>query len=206
MAEAGDIEIRIDPENGDKGTGVVQTLTPEELKRKAARVKQMEQLNMKIKTLKTMMTKNMNGLEKEFSAFKKLESEHALVKKVRRKAIDVTELQGKLQSEKKEMENTTTVLKDMMGECEKDELGESQEKAIDRLDANIEKYLERYEEIVENKEEVLARAEYAGVQTITSSTAITVEQTSQPIQYMDKFTAYTELKPKFLEKESTLLD
>ena len=93
-----------------------------------------------------------------------------------------------------------------MCECEKDEFGESQEKAIDRLDANIEKYLERYEEKMENNEEVLARAEYAGVQTITSSTSVTVAQTPHPVQFLDKFTAYTELKPKFLQKESTLLE
>ena len=100
------------------------------------------------------------------------------------------------------MENTTTVLKDVMCECVKDELEESQEKVIDRLDANIEKYLERYEEIIENKEEVLARAEYAGVQTITSSTAITVEQTSHTVQSLDKFTEYSELKQKFSGSEN----
>ena len=53
----------------------------------------MEQLNMKIKT---MMTKNMNELEKEISAFEKLESEQALVTKVWRKVIDVTEHREKL--------------------------------------------------------------------------------------------------------------
>ena len=116
----------------------------------------MEQLNMKIKTLKTLMTKNMNRLEKDISAFEKLESEQALVTKVRRKAIDVTEVQEKLQNEKKEMENTTTVLKDMMCQCEKDELGEDQEMPIEQLDANIEKYSKRNEDIVENKDDALA--------------------------------------------------
>ena len=92
MAEASDIEIQKDAEAVDKGAGGVQTLTPEELKQKAARVKQMEQLNIKIKTLKGMMTKNMNKLEKEISAFEKLEDEQALVTKVRRKDKEVMEL------------------------------------------------------------------------------------------------------------------
>ena len=60
MAEASDIEIQKDAEANDKGAEGVHTLTQEELKQKAARVKQMEQLRMKIKTLKTTMTKNMN--------------------------------------------------------------------------------------------------------------------------------------------------
>ena len=60
--------------------------------------------------------------------------------------------------------------------------------------------------MVENKEETLAIAEYAAVQTITSSTTIATEQTSKTVNSLDKFTAYTELKPKFLEKESTLLE
>ena len=83
------------------------------------------------------------------------------------------------------MENTTTVLKGVMWECEKDELGEEQEKAIEQLDDNIEKYLERYEDIVDNKDDALARAEYAGVQSITSITAITVDQTWQQVQSLD---------------------
>ena len=93
-----------------------------------------------------------------------------------------------------------------MCECKREELKEEKDKAIDNLDTNIEKYLERYETIVEEKEEVLARAEYAAVQTITNSTVITTEQTPKLVNSLDKFTAYTELKPKFLEKESTLLE
>ena len=72
MVEASDIQIQKDAEAIDKGAGGDQILSPKEQKRKTARVTQMEQLNMKIKTLKTMMTKVMNKLEKEISAFEKL--------------------------------------------------------------------------------------------------------------------------------------
>ena len=92
MAEASDIEIQKDAEAVDKGAR--GDLIPGEFKRKTARVKQMEQLNMKIKTMNTMLTKNMNGLEKQISAFEKLESEQALVTKVRRKAIELLRTQA----------------------------------------------------------------------------------------------------------------
>ena len=63
MAEASDIEIQKDAEATDKGADEVQTLTEEEIKQKATRIRHMEPLKMKIKTLQTMMTKNMYKLE-----------------------------------------------------------------------------------------------------------------------------------------------
>ena len=45
-----------------------------------------------------------------------------------------------------------------MCECKKEELKEEKDKAIEKLDTNIDKYLERYETIVEDKEDTLARA------------------------------------------------
>ena len=75
MADASDIQIQKDAEAVDKVAGGDQTLSQEEQKSKTARVSQMEQLNMKIKMLKTIMTKAMDKLEKEISAFEKLESE-----------------------------------------------------------------------------------------------------------------------------------
>ena len=128
-----DIQIQKDAEAVDKGAGGDQTLSPGEKKRQTARIVQMEQLNMKVKTLKTMMTKAMKKLEKEISAFEKLESEQALITRVRRKAVEVTELREKLENEKKDMEKTSTILKEVMCECGKDKLGEDKDKAIDNL-------------------------------------------------------------------------
>ena len=59
----------------DKGEDGIQALMPEELKLKSARVKQMEHIRMKIKTLKSMMTKNMNKLETAITAFEKAETQ-----------------------------------------------------------------------------------------------------------------------------------
>ena len=89
MAEASDIEIQKDAEANDKGAEGVQTLSQEELKQKAARVKQMEHLRMKIKTLKGKITKIMNKLETVISAFEKVETEQAPTTKVRRKAKEI---------------------------------------------------------------------------------------------------------------------
>ena len=57
--------------------------------------------------------------------------------------------------------------------------------------------------IIEKNDDTLTRAEDRSIQTITNTAPITAEQ---PSQSLDKFTAYPDLKPKYLEKESNLLD
>ena len=104
------------------------------------------------------------------------------------------------------MEKTTNTLREVMWECKRGELKEEKDKAIDKLNTNIDKYLERHETIVEEKYEVLAKAEYAVVQTITNTTLITTEQAPKSVNSLEKFTAYTDFKSKFLEKESTLME
>ena len=104
------------------------------------------------------------------------------------------------------MDNISSVLKGVMCESKQDELGDTQERSIEKLDANIQKYLEGYEEIIDNKDDAFTRAEYAGIQTITSSTSVSVEQTAQDVQSLNKFTACPDLKPKYLKKESNLLE
>ena len=116
------------------------------------------------------------------------------------------ELLDKLASEKNEMDNISSVLKGVMCESEQDELGDTQEKSIENLDADIEKYLERYEDIIENNDDTLTRAVDRSIQTITSSASIKVEQRLQSLPSLDKFTAYPDLKPKDLEKELILLE
>ena len=79
-----------------------------------------------------------------------------------------------------------------MSESEQDELGDTQERSIKKLDADIEKYLERYEGIIDDNDDTLTRAEERSIQRITSAAPIAVEQLSQSL---DKFTAYPDLKP-----------
>ena len=115
----------------------------------------MEQLNTKIKSLKSVMTKAMNKLEKDITAFEKLEGEQALAAKVRRKAIEVTETREKLKNGKKDMEKATDSLREVYYKCKKEELKEDKEQAIEKVDANIDKYLERYEALVEDNDDTL---------------------------------------------------
>ena len=61
-------------------------------------------------------------------AFEKSEADQAPATKVRRKAKQVLEIREKLESEKKEMENISSLLKGVMCKSEKDELGETHEK------------------------------------------------------------------------------
>ena len=112
-------------------------------------------------------------------------------------------LLDKLKSEKKEMDTISSILKGVMCESERDKLGDSQEKSIEKLDDDIENYLERYDKILDDNDDTLTTATERSIQAITSTVPITVEQ---PTQSYDKFTCYTDLKPKYLEKESNLLE
>ena len=80
---------------------------------------------------------------------------------------------------------------------------DTQEKSIEKLDDDIENYLEIYKKILDDHDDTLIRATERSIQSITSTVPITVEQ---PTQSYDKFTAYPDLKPKYLEKESNLLE
>ena len=101
---------------------------------------------MKLETLKSMMTKNMNKLEKAITSFHKVESEGGSAIRIKIKAEEIVELRDKLKGEKKEMDSISSRLKGVMCENEPDELGNTQDVAIDNV---IENYLERYNKILE---------------------------------------------------------
>ena len=63
----------------------------------------MEQLRMKLKTVKGMMTKSMNKLESAIATFEKVETEGGSATKIKRKAEDIILYLDKLKSERKEM-------------------------------------------------------------------------------------------------------
>ena len=115
------------------------------------------------------MTKATNRLEKDLTAFEKIEEEQALTAKVKKKAIEISETLGKLQKKKKDLENITDDLREVYYECRKEEVKEDKYQAIEKLDANIEEYLEIYETLIENKDDTLVRAKQAAVQEIKST-------------------------------------
>ena len=70
MGESGKTERQGDTVSVEKDEGgQIQVLTPEKAKMKAARVKKMEYLRMKLRTTKGQMTKNMNKLEQAITAY-----------------------------------------------------------------------------------------------------------------------------------------
>ena len=158
----------------------------------------MSQLQRRLKTLKTMMTKNMNKMEAAIPAFKKVGSEGGSATRLKMKAEEIVEVLDKLKEEKKEMDSISASLKRVMCESEPDELGNgvTQDIAIEKLDDDIENYLE-------DNDKAIATAIERSLQVITSVTSVTVEQ---PTQSQDKFTCYSDIKPNYLEKESNLLE
>ena len=86
----------------------------------------MEQLRMKLKTLKTMMTENKSKLETAITTFQKVKIERGSAVKIKRKAEDIIELLDRLESETKEMDTLSFILKGVMCESERDKLGDSQ--------------------------------------------------------------------------------
>ena len=70
MGESGKTERQGETVSVEKDDGEqIQVLIPEEAKMKAARVKKMEYLRMKLRTTKGQMTKNMNKLEQAITAY-----------------------------------------------------------------------------------------------------------------------------------------
>ena len=74
--------------NGEKNE-VNPKLTPEEAKIKADRVKEMDQLRMKLKTAKTKMTKNLNKIEPVIVLFEKYEKEESSATRISSNAEEV---------------------------------------------------------------------------------------------------------------------
>ena len=137
MSETGEKETVGEAVAVEKG----ETLSQDKIKNE--RIKQMSQLQRRLKTLKTMMTKNMNKLETAITALKKVGSEESYATRLKMKAEEIVEVRDKLKEKKKEMDSVSPSLKRVMCESEPDELGNgvTQDIAIEKLDDDIENYL-----------------------------------------------------------------
>ena len=67
------------------------------------------------------------------------------------------------------MDTTSSILKGVMCEGEPDALEDTQEKSIEKLDDDIEKYLERYENILDDNDDTLTRATERSIKSLTST-------------------------------------
>ena len=103
------------------------------------------------------------------------------------------------------MDSISTSLQTVMCESEPDEVGNriTQDAALEKLEEDVEGYLEKLKKLLEDNEEIIAEAIERNSQVITSITSVSVEQ---PTHSQDKFHCYSDLKPKYLEKDSTLLE
>ena len=92
-----------------------------------------------------------------------------------------------------------------MCESEPNELqGISPDEAIARIEEDVESYLEKIKMVLEDNEKIISEDLERNSQVITNNvTSVSVEQHTQP---KDKFQSVSELKPKYLEKDSNLLE
>ena len=181
MSETGEKDKQGETVAVEKDEREIQTLSQEEIKMKNKRIKQISQLQRKLKTMKTMMTKNMNKLETAITSFQKVESEGGSATRIKIKAEEIVELRDKLKGEKKEMDSISSRLKGVMCESEPDELGNTQEQAIEKLDDDIENYLERYNKILQDNDDAAATAMERSIQAMASVCGIYNSITANPI-------------------------
>ena len=116
--------IDINPEQGDnmsesgnKESGgdiaiVEKEETPSQAEIKASneRIKQMDQLQRKLKTRKTMITKHLKKVEQAIAAFQKAGSEGGTASLLKMKAKDIVKTLEKLEEDEKEIESVSTSL------------------------------------------------------------------------------------------------
>ena len=116
MSETGEKETVGDVVTVEKD----ETLSQEEIKIKNERIKQMGQLQKRLKTQKMMITKNMNKLEAVITALKKVGSEGGSATRLKMKAEEIVKIYDKLREDKKEMDSISASLKKVMCESEPD--------------------------------------------------------------------------------------
>ena len=141
MTEEGVIQIQGNSEVINKGASGSQVLSPNKKKMQVARLKKMEQLNTKLRSQKSIMTKSLNSLEKHLTAFEKLAEDRALAARVKKKATEISETLEKPEKKKKEIKKTAEELRGLYYECEKEELEKDIYEVIEKLDNTIVEYL-----------------------------------------------------------------
>ena len=120
-------------------------------------------------------------------------------------AEEVVKYMEKLKEYETEIESISTSLQDVMCESEPNELkGITPEEAIARVEDDVESYLEKNRQVLEENKKIISEALERNSQVITTNeTFVSVEQHTQP---KDKFQSVSELKPKYLEKDANLLE
>ena len=182
-----------------------ETLSQAEITASNERIKLMDQLQRKLKTKKTMVTKNLKKVETAIDAFQKVGAEGETARVIKMEAEEVVTSVEKLKESKAELESVSTSLQDVICESDPSELkGISPDDAITKVEEDVELYLEKVKLILKENRKPIAEALEKNSQIITTNVASTPAE--QHKQQKDKFQSVSELKPKFLEKDANLLE
>ena len=155
--------------------------------------------------MKTIITKNLKKVETVIAAFQKAGSEGGTASLMKMEAEEVVKYVEKLKEYETEIESISTSLQDVMCESEPNELkGITPEEAIARVKDDVESYLEKKRQALEENKKTISEALERNSQIITTNvTSVSVEKHTQS---KDKFQSVSELKPKYLEKDANLLE
>ena len=106
----------------------------------------------------------------------------------------------------KDLESLSSSLQDAINDCEPNELkGLTPDDAMNKVENEVEKYIERINTMLKNKKRIIADAKGKSVLVIPTTVAPAVSS-GQHCQQGDQFRDLSVLKPKYLEKETNLLE
>ena len=151
-----------------------ETSSQAEIKASNERIKLMDQLQRKLKTKKTMVTKNLKKVETVIDAFQKVGADGESATVIKMEAEEVVTSVEKLKESKAELESVSTSLQDVICESDPSELkGISQDDPITKVEEDVELYLEKVKLILKENRKPIAEALEKNSQIITTNVAST---------------------------------
>ena len=123
------------------------------------RISQMDKLNRKLRSKKTMITKSIKKVETTTDSFQEVGAEGATVTLIKMEAEEVLTSVEKLKEHQKDLETISSSLQDAINECESNELKRfTPVEAMNNLEKEVDEYLERINMILGSKKRVIAKA------------------------------------------------
>ena len=122
-----------------------------------------------------MITKSIKKVETTTDSFQKVGAEGATMTLIKMEAEEVLKSVEKLKDHESDLETISSSLQDAINECESNELkGFTPEDAMNKVENDVDEYLERINMILESKKSVISEAKEKSVQVITTRVASTV--------------------------------
>ena len=147
-----------------------------------------------------MNTKSIKKLETTTDSFKEVGAEGATVTLIKMEAEEVLTSVEKLKEHQKDLESISSSLQNAINDCESNELkGFTPDDAMNKVENEVEEYLERIDIILKNKKRIIADAKEKSVLVMTTTVAPTLSS-GQHCQQGDQFRDLSVHKPKYLER------